>query len=174
MRIHCYPDPVLRRQAEDVEVIDEKLLDFAQEMVEEMYRSDGVGLAAPQVGRGLRLIAVDTSKEHNAPRVFLNPAITRRSKETESGEEGCLSLPGLHATVKRALAVTVEAQDLEGRWLTIEAEGFAARVFQHEIDHLEGVLFVDKVGPAAKFSLRGDLKRLEEAYESEFGSTPAE
>lgn len=162
--IRVYPDPVLRVESAPVEVIDDDLVRFAEAMIEAMYASDGVGLAAPQVGVNTRLAVIDVSPGHDDPVVYINPEITARSGR-QTGEEGCLSLPGLHADITRAERVAVAAQLLDGREIGLEAEGLAARAFQHEIDHLDGVLFIDRAGTVDRFRLRDDLKRMEAEFD---------
>lgn len=166
LEIRVFPDPVLRQKAAPIELIDEDFRSFAEDMVEAMYQYDGVGLAAPQVGVSRRVIVIDVDGERNNPRVLVNPIITKKSKEKSTAEEGCLSLPGLNAKVTRSAEVTVEAQDETGAVVELSGGGLLARALQHEIDHLDGILFIDKVAPAAKFSLRGELERLKESYES--------
>ncbi len=140
--VKIYPDPVLRKKASEVKGISPEIKKLAEDMKETMLKKDGVGLAANQVGELKRIIAVQTEGE---PAVFINPKIIKRSKETEKMEEGCLSLPGIWLEVKRARDVEMEALDLEGKRINIKAAGFTARVFQHEIDHLNGVLIIDKM-----------------------------
>lgn len=159
--IRTYPDPVLRETAKPVAVIDAKLRALAADMVETMKDANGVGLAAPQVGVGLRMVIVDFEPEKGAPRALVNPVITKRSGRKELAEEGCLSFPELRSRVKRSPRVVVEAQDMDGAPVAIEAEGIAARAVQHELDHLDGMLFVDKVGPSDRQSLQRDLEEME-------------
>ncbi len=144
------PDPVLRRKAQPVTRFDAELQTLIDDMVETMRQAPGVGLAAPQVGQSERLIVVeypvDDSKE-DAPKklfVMLNPEIKEMSTETELGVEGCLSVPGFHGEVERALTVTVKGQNRHGQPMKVKAKGWLARIFQHEIDHLNGVMFTDK------------------------------
>ncbi len=144
------PDPVLRRKAQPVNRFDAELQTLIDDMVETMRQAPGVGLAAPQVGLSERLIVVeypvDDSKE-DAPKklfVMLNPEIKEMSEETELGVEGCLSVPGFHGEVERALAVTVKGQNRHGQPMTVKAKGWMARIFQHEIDHVNGVVFPDR------------------------------
>ncbi len=162
--IRNYPDPVLRETAKPVTVIDADLRTLAQDMIETMKDANGIGLAAPQVGVSLRMVVVDFDPENGDPRVLVNPVITRRSGRKQLGEEGCLSFPGLRSRVKRTPSLIVEAQGLDGKMAAHEAEGLAARAVQHELDHLDGFLFVDKVGPSDKQSLQKDLEELEEKY----------
>ncbi len=178
LKITYYPDPLLRQVAVPVTEITPALRQLAGEMLQTMYEANGIGLAAPQVGRSIRLVVIHLADagERSAddpasqPLVLLNPVITQKSKEKETAEEGCLSLPGLSAKVKRPSEVTVQALGLDGQLHVYVADGIFARCLQHEIDHLEGVLFVDKVSLAAKLSLRGDLQELEEKFR--LGQTP--
>lgn len=162
--IRRYPDPVLRKVAEPVRTINKELRQLAADMIETMRDANGVGLAAPQVGESVRMVVVDFDPENHEPRVLVNPVIVKKSRQKETTEEGCLSFPGLKSKVKRSLKVVCEAQNLDGEVVEYQAEGLPARAIQHEIDHLDGMLFVDKVGPSDKLSLRDDLAELEYAY----------
>src|SRR3989442_9950439 len=139
--IRRFGDPVLRSPAMSVVEFDDRLRSLASDMRETMLAAPGVGLAAPQVGVPRRLFTFDSGEEEGA---FANPEIVFRSEETVEAEEGCLSLPGIYYPVTRSLAVRVRAQALDGTPVEREAEGFVARIFQHEIDHLDGVLFLDR------------------------------
>jgi peptide deformylase len=159
--IRIYPDPVLRVKCSDVTQFDDRLRKIAADMVETMHAAPGVGLAAPQVGVELRLAVVDTSVGEDPKQLYviINPQIIRREGlETES--EGCLSLPGISDKVDRPTSVTVAAVDLEGKPMEINAEGWLARVFCHEIDHLDGILFTDHLRGLRKERARRQLKRL--------------
>lgn len=147
LELRVYPDPVLARKAARIEEITPDIKQLAQDMAETMYANDGIGLAAPQVGESIRLVAMDLTgpEVRGGLRFFVNPVITARSSETVETEEGCLSVATLRANVKRAAQVTVQAQDLDGVDLTIEAEELLAVCLQHEIDHLDGVLFIDHI-----------------------------
>ena len=143
------PDPVLRRKARKVTDFGPELQTLIDDMVETMRNEPGVGLAAPQVNISLRLIVVEYGDDQNEevpPKLFtvVNPEFSRMSKETVIGTEGCLSIPGIVGDVERAEAVTVKGQNRHGQSVTIKAKGWLARIFQHEIDHLDGVLFVDR------------------------------
>ena len=163
--IRTYPDPVLRKEAEPVTVIDAKLRQLAADMIETMQDANGVGLAAPQVGVSLRMVIVDFDPENGDPRVLINPVITKRSGRKEVGDEGCLSFPGLRSRVKRSPRVVCEAQNLDGDIVEYQAEDLSARAVQHELDHLDGMLFVDKVGPSDKQSIQPELEELEATWE---------
>lgn len=138
------PDPRLRAKAKPVEPGDPRIPALAEKMLATMYKANGLGLAAPQVGELLRLVVLDVRPEdRNEPMVLVNPEIVAASRETAVREEGCLSLPGQFADVARPRAVKVRWQDLAGARREIEAEGLLGVCLQHEIDHLNGVLFVD-------------------------------
>jgi peptide deformylase len=127
-------------------------------MFETMYAAEGIGLAAPQVGVSTRLFVMDIRDPEIEPRALINPAIVERSG-SESGEEGCLSLPGLVGEVERSASIVVEALDLQGQPIRIEASGLHARCIQHEIDHLDGVLFIDHLSPLKRRMLIGKWKK---------------
>ena len=139
-------DPVLRTPASPVELFDEALRNEAERMIELMHEARGVGLAAPQLGRLRRLIVIQESEESD-PVALVNPDITWRSDEEEEATEGCLSIGEIVVPVSRAVAIRVTAQDLQGTSLEIEAGGFGARVIQHEVDHLDGILILDRTTP---------------------------
>ncbi len=137
------PHPTLKKPAKPVATIDDRLLRLMDDMLETMYAAPGIGLAAPQIGVSRRVVVIDTSEGKNAPVRLLNPALTWRSDTFDVAEEGCLSLPGQFADVKRHTAVAVGYLDPSGTERTIEADGLLARCLQHEIDHLDGILFTD-------------------------------
>ncbi|MDY0040712.1 MAG: peptide deformylase [Desulforhabdus sp.] len=167
IEICTYPDPILKQKAEPIENIDGEISRLIDDMAETMYKAPGIGLAANQVGKAIRLVVVDLQRpeyEHGLL-VLINPEIVSVSGET-SFEEGCLSVPEYFATVKRAEQVTVCGIDQHGKDIQIEASGLLAVVLQHEIDHLEGKLFVDRLGPIARDIFRRKWKkRLKEAAE---------
>ncbi len=145
---------ILRRRSKRVRLFDQDLRRLVDDMLETMRANHGVGLAAPQVGVLQRVVVVELPAEKDGEEgegrpparfVLCNPAVTRHSEEQEVGEEGCLSLAGLYGDVPRFREVEVRYQDLQGRRKRLQAEGFLARVLQHELDHLEGVLFTDRV-----------------------------
>lgn len=138
-----YPNPVLAQKAEPVTVFDESLAQLAKDMAETMYAAPGIGLAAPQIGRLIRLVVIDVSDEKNDLKVFVNPTIEVLGEETVCGEEGCLSLPDVYDKVERSAHVRVKAQDLKGEPFELECEDVLAVCIQHECDHLEGVVFID-------------------------------
>jgi peptide deformylase len=139
-------DPVLRAPALTITEFDETLAEDAERMIAIMHGARGVGLAAPQVG-SLRRLAVVMTGEETPPTVLCNPEITWRSEEQEYDYEGCLSIGEISVEVPRAVAIRVRAQDVTGAFFEIEPEGFAARVIQHELDHLDGVLILDRTAP---------------------------
>lgn len=154
-------DPVLRGEAAEVDTIGEEIRRLARDMFDTMYEADGVGLAAPQVGITKRLIVVDPREEGVTPRALVNPRVLETSDETDRAEEGCLSIPGLKEVVERKAEVIVEAEDLDGETQRIEADGLLARVLLHEIDHLNGILFVDRVSPLKRKMLMKKWKKLQ-------------
>ena len=142
LEIRTWGDPVLRQRAREVERVGELHTQLVEDMFETMRAAPGVGLAAPQVGVLERVFVWEVEDSEGC--VF-NPTITSRSAETVEGEEGCLSIPGLYYPVRRARSVVLEGRDMTGQTLRIEAGGLLARVFQHEIDHLDGVLFLERL-----------------------------
>jgi peptide deformylase len=145
LSIRTFGDPVLRSPALDVIEFGARLHTLADDMRETMLAAPGVGLAAPQVGVPRRLFTFESGEAAGA---YANPEIVWRSEEAQEGEEGCLSIPGVYFPVTRSMAVKVRAQTLDGEPIEHDAEGFLARIFQHEIDHLAGVLFVDRLDVA--------------------------
>jgi len=144
--ILVYPDPFLARKASPVPVVDDRVRALIRDMFETMYGAEGVGLAAPQVGVGKRVIVVDVSPvdETIAPVAVVNPEIVERTGSA-TGVEGCLSVPGIQGEVRRAETVVVRGQDEQGKAVRIRADGILSRALQHEIDHLDGVLFIDRI-----------------------------
>lgn len=155
--------PALHKVAAPVTEFDAALATFVQDMYETMYHENGVGLAAPQVGVAKRIATVDVSDTHNKPFVIINPEIIEQSGE-EMMEAGCLSIPGTYDKVPRATYVKVKAQDVNGKFFEIEAEGLLAHCLQHEIDHLNGKLYIDYLSPLKKRTL---LKKMEKFLKKE-------
>ncbi|HHN64529.1 MAG TPA: peptide deformylase [Nitrospirae bacterium] len=151
LEIKRYPDPVLKKKALPVEELNGELQGLIDSMIETMYAAPGIGLAAPQVGESKRLIVVDVStREEKHPLIVLiNPVIVSVEGKIDS-EEGCLSVPGYTSTIRRSERVLVKGVDREGRPVEIEATGLLSRVLQHEIDHLDGILFIDRLSPIKK------------------------
>jgi peptide deformylase len=148
MKILTYPDPILACPCREVVSVERPLVELAESMAETMYAAPGIGLAAPQVGQDLALVVLDVKREEErgSPLFLFNPRIVAASGETVY-EEGCLSVPDLVADVTRAARVVVEATDREGNPLTIDADGLLAICLQHELDHLEGRLFLEHISP---------------------------
>jgi peptide deformylase len=141
------PDPLLRQQSKPFEKVDSDVLRLADDMLETMYDAPGIGLAAIQVGVARRMLVIDVSREDEdkAPMVFINPEVVRVSDDISVYEEGCLSIPDYYAEVERPAALTVQYIDRDGKQQTLEADGMMATCLQHEIDHLNGVLFIDHI-----------------------------
>jgi peptide deformylase len=157
LKVLRYGDPALRRRAAPVGDVTPEVRATIADMTETMYDEVGIGLAAPQVGIALRLIVV-ADEEGRGVQALLNPAIVDRGGEA-TGEEGCLSIPGVFAPVTRAAWVKIEAQDVNGRPLALRATGLRARVLQHEIDHLDGVLFIDRIDPVTRDRIKRKIKK---------------
>jgi peptide deformylase len=157
LKVRKYGDPILRRRAAPVREITPEIRRTVEDMIETMYDEIGLGLAAPQVGVSLRLMVVSHDKTGEA-RVLVNPVIAEQGGEVTS-EEGCLSLPGIFAPVTRAEWVRLEAQDLEGCPVSIRGRGLTARVFQHETDHLDGVLFIDRLDTMTRDRIKRRIKK---------------
>ncbi|MGA1794574.1 MAG: peptide deformylase [bacterium] len=154
LTIYTFPDSVLKKKAQDVENIDQRMQRLIKDMTDTMYSAPGVGLAAPQVGVSSRLVIVDQSLgKGRAPLVMINPRIISSEGSTFE-EEGCLSLPETYGQVKRSKVIEVEFTDPTGKEVRMVAEDFLARVFQHEIDHLNGMLFIDRMGRLRRDFLR--------------------
>lgn len=147
LEVRILGDPVLRTKARPVETITEEMRRLIHDMFETMYAEEGVGLAAPQVGVSDRIIVVDPHDDVTAPFALINPEIFESSRETEKNEEGCLSIPGLRDLVERSARVRVRGLTPEGGMCEIDADGIMSRILQHEVDHLDGVLFLDRLGP---------------------------
>lgn len=146
-KIEMLGSEVLRRPAAEIAEIGDELRLLIEEMFETMYDAEGIGLAGPQIGESKRVIVVDVGEEGREPFALINPRVVESDSRTEKAEEGCLSMPGLAALVQRPAAVTVEGLDPDGLPVTIRAEGLLARCLQHEIDHLDGILFIDRISP---------------------------
>ncbi|MEQ8330955.1 MAG: peptide deformylase [Longimicrobiales bacterium] len=157
-------DPVLRERAAEVETVDDGVRALVRDMWETMYHADGIGLAAPQIGVSRRILVVDLRRddEPEARAALINPRITWASDDMDKQPEGCLSMPGLEEVVKRSWAVRVEGLDPDGRPVVIEADELFARALQHEIDHLDGILFSDRVSPLKRKMLLKKWRKLQE------------
>lgn len=158
LEILSYPDPRLRTQAKPVRDFDTNLSKLIADMKETMYGENGIGLAATQVNMHQRLLVLDVSDERNAFKVYINPELLEKTG-TEKCEEGCLSVPGVYADVERAQSVRVKAQNPDGSFFEESLEGLHAVCLQHEMDHLEGVLFVDYLSPLKQRMVRKKLEK---------------
>ncbi len=161
LRIYKYGEDVLREKCKKIEKIDELIKTFVNKMKRIMIEKNGVGLAAPQVGKAIQLVIVDPSVGED-PEEFLpliNPEIINSEGE-ESGEEGCLSVPGILLQIKRSQKITIKALDLDGKEFTQDFSDFKARVIQHELDHLNGTLIIDKVSSLKRQFVKKEIKRI--------------
>ncbi|MCE5303172.1 MAG: peptide deformylase [Planctomycetaceae bacterium] len=168
LRVLKYPHPALRHKSKPLRRVDGELKDVIREMFDLMYRQKGVGLAANQVDLPYRFFVINPEGEPTKGRefVFLNPVLEKRSGTAEA-EEGCLSFPEIFAPVKRSAKVTVSAYDLDGQEIRCEFDGLMARAVQHEYDHLDGVLFVDRLSPTGLLSVKEALAELEREFEGD-------
>jgi peptide deformylase len=153
-----YPDPRLHKVAAEVTQVDDNIRKLIKDMAQTMYAAPGIGLAAPQVDVHKRIIVMDITETHDQLRVFINPRLLEASGEAEC-EEGCLSVPGIYEKVRRAERVTVSALDQRGEPFTLEAEGLLAVCIQHEMDHLEGKVFVEYLSRLKQQRILGKLKK---------------
>jgi peptide deformylase len=177
LEIAQYGDPILRAKGKRIEKVDDRVRELVQNMIETMHAAHGVGLAAQQVGEPIQLTVLDVSQVEDRPTqmklngedvdpatamplVLLNPRV-ELGRETESGTEGCLSFPEITGEIDRAISIRVRAQNLQGEPVEIETIGFLSRAIQHEVDHLNGILFIDRMSSGAKASLSSKLKRLQ-------------
>ena len=147
LEVRILGDPILREKAAPVAQVSDQTRQLIRDMFETMYAEEGVGLAAPQVGVSERIIVVDPHNDEIAAFALINPEIVETSKETEKGEEGCLSIPGLRDLVERSVRVVVRGTTPEGEERELDLHGLPARIIQHEVDHLDGVLFFDRLSP---------------------------
>ena len=161
--LKIYGSKLLRKKCKEVTVFDDELVKFTEKLRELMYELDGVGLAAVQIGKALRIAAVDVPNTNTEKEsvILINPKIVWKSQDTQTDNEGCLSIPDIRASVTRPMSVTVEAVSEKGEPLLFEnVSGFFARAIQHEIDHMDGILFVDKIDPIKKTLIAGKLKKI--------------
>ncbi|MEE8365535.1 MAG: peptide deformylase [Gammaproteobacteria bacterium] len=159
LNILHFPNPKLRTVAKPVTEFDRKLKQLVANLFETMYEAPGIGLAATQVDRHIRLLVMDVSEERNTPLCLINPEILESDGEQES-DEGCLSVPGFYENVKRAEHIRVKAQDESGKYREFEADGLEAVCIQHEIDHLQGKLFVDYISSLKRGRIRAKLVKM--------------
>jgi peptide deformylase len=167
LEILHFPDPRLRTRAQPVRAVDDRIRRLVDDMFETMYAAPGIGLAATQVNVPLRVLVLDVSEERNAPRCFVNPEILVREGDEEM-EEGCLSVPGVYDRVRRAERIRVRALDRDGQPFELDADGLLAVCIQHEIDHLDGKLFVDYLSALKRQRIRKKLEK-----EARQGPAPA-
>lgn len=158
LNILHFPDPRLRLKAVPVTSVDDTLRQLVRDMFDTMYAAPGIGLAATQVNVQKRLVVIDVSEDKNEPRVFINPVVTERRGEEEM-DEGCLSVPGFYETVRRAEWIRVSALDADGQPFELETDGLLAVCIQHEIDHLDGKLFVDYLSTLKRDRIRRKLEK---------------
>jgi len=175
-RLHLLGSPVLRQRAEAVARVDDEVRRLVDDLFETMYAAKGVGLAANQVGLARRVAVVDVGAETPTPLVLINPRIAHQSPETDVAEEGCLSIPEIFGDIERPVVIVVESLDKDGRPVRLETGGYQARAIQHEIDHLDGVLFLDHLSAVKRGLLLAKWKRLrkgESGYVKEVTPQPA-
>jgi peptide deformylase len=174
--LHVLGSPVLRQKGPTVARVDDEVRRLVEDLMATMQAARGVGLAANQIGVARRVAVVDVGEEDPPPLVLINPVILTRSDETEIEEEGCLSIPDIFGDVKRPARVTVEALDLDGKAYRVEAGGYKARAIQHEIDHLDGILFLDHLSAIKRNLLLAKWKKSrkgEKGYLKEVTPEPA-
>lgn len=167
MKIVYYPHPSLRHAAKPLTRVDAEVRKQAEQMLELMYAAKGLGLAAPQVALPYRMLVMNFAGDPNQKDkecVAINPVLVEKKGGTIEGSEGCLSFPDLYQKVRRAKTVVVRAYDLNGQLYEMTASDLPARLWQHEIDHLDGILYIDKMGPLGKLSARGMLQEFERKY----------
>ena len=169
LKLYEYPHPVLKKKTEKVDKVDDEIRKFLDDMLETMYATNGCGLAAPQVGVSKRVVVIDIAHEGEepAPIYMVNPEIVWKSEETEICEEGCLSLPSLRAEVERPASVKIKYLDYDGKESELLAEDFLAVAVQHELDHLDGVLYIDHVSRLKRQML---VKKLEKMRKEQSGN----
>ena len=183
--VRQYGDPILRAKGKRIEKLDDRIRELAQNMIETMHAANGVGLAAQQIGEPLQLTVLDVSQVEERPStmklngkevdpktamplILLNPQLTL-SRETSIGPEGCLSFPEITGEIERSDSVTARGETLEGELIEVEATGLLARALQHEVDHLNGILFIDRMSSAAKASWASRLKRMQKETQRSHG-----
>lgn len=171
LKIIEYPDPILRARNKPINTFDDNLKKLVEEMFDIMYKTDGIGLSAPQVGINVHLMVFNPVGERGEGEeiALINPTVYKVSKRTLPYNEGCLSFPGIYADVERPATVKIDARDITGERFRLNLSGLPARVFQHEFDHLEGTLFFERMTSDVLESIRPDLKALEKKYEERTG-----
>ncbi|XP_059644059.1 peptide deformylase 1B, chloroplastic/mitochondrial [Cornus florida] len=171
LKIVEYPDPRLRGKNKKIDTFDDNLKKLADEMFDIMYKTDGIGLSAPQVGVNVQLMVFNPVGERGEGEeiVLVNPRVNKYSKKVVLFNEGCLSFPGIYADVERPEAVKIDAMDVTGARFSVSLSDLPSRVFQHEFDHLQGILFFDRMTEEVLNSIRAELQALEKKYEDEMG-----
>ncbi|CAA0402609.1 unnamed protein product [Arabidopsis thaliana] len=171
LKIVEYPDPILRAKNKRIDIFDENLKNLVDAMFDVMYKTDGIGLSAPQVGLNVQLMVFNPAGEPGEGKeiVLVNPKIKKYSDKLVPFDEGCLSFPGIYAEVVRPQSVKIDARDITGERFSISLSRLPARIFQHEYDHLEGVLFFDRMTDQVLDSIREELEALEKKYEQKTG-----
>jgi len=154
-----FPDPRLRTVAKPIAEVDDAVRELADDLLETMYEASGIGLAATQVNVHRRILVMDVSEERDTPQVFINPQIRVLDEELGGYDEGCLSVPGFYEEIRRPRKIRVEALGRDGQPFEAELEGLAAVCLQHEVDHLDGKLFVDYISPLKRQRIRGKLEK---------------
>ncbi len=164
LQIIHYPDPRLRKTSVPVTTFDDRLRALVVRMFELMRENKGVGLAAPQVGHNIRLFIANPTGEPTDDRIYVNPMLSEPDAGEEEGDEGCLSLPEISSKIMRIKSMRIDAHDLEGNPFSDTQVGYLARIWQHEFDHLNGTMIIDRMGALAKLGAKKQLKLLEEIY----------
>ncbi|MFA5494748.1 MAG: peptide deformylase [Porticoccaceae bacterium] len=159
-----FPDPRLRTKAQPVAAVDDRIRQLVDDMFETMYAAPGIGLAATQVNVHERVVVMDISEESNQPLVFINPEVEVIGADSQDYQEGCLSVPGFYETVARPASIRVRALDRDGKPFELEPDGLLAVCIQHELDHLEGKLFVDYLSPVKRQRIRQKLEKLQRQH----------
>jgi len=154
LQVRKFGDKILKKKAKKIRKIDDKIIKLAYDMAETMKLGRGIGLAAGQVGVLKRIIVVEADFQNQRVLALINPKITRKSKEKATDKEGCLSFPGIYLDIKRSKKIKVKAKNIKGEKIIIDAEGILARALQHEIDHLNGVLFYKRLGPIKRIAFK--------------------
>lgn len=168
LEITKYPAPVLQQRSDEIPELTPEILELVPKMISAMLEHDGIGLAGPQISIPKRIIIVQDAKGSHP---FINPKIASKSKKETVEEEGCLSLPGIFLPIKRAEEIEVLCQTPEGENIHIKAEGLLARIFQHEIDHLDGFLIIDRTSKLKRLKIRKELQSFKKHYESSNAGT---
>jgi peptide deformylase len=154
LEIRKFNDPILRKKGKKIIKIDQEIKQLAKDMEETMKEGNGIGLAAPQIGVSKKIITVETDYRNRKVLAFINPKIVKKSRKKAVDTEGCLSFPGIYIEIKRAEEVEVKAKDINGRKIRLKASGLLARTFQHEIDHINGIVFYQRLNPIKRIAFK--------------------